>query len=114
MKTVSTNKTAKAVAFLSQAIEANGFIFVSGQVHADKNWQLVGSSPQEKFGVSMENVRHILDVANCLTENIVKAISEVYAQYFGDILPAREAIGVTALPLGATIEVSLITAKGQQ
>lgn len=123
MKKISTNKAASNDAILSQAIEANGFVFVSGQIHADKEWKLVGETNQEKFDVCIKNVEAILTAAGTSLQRVVKVtifttdmsaipeINEVYASYFGEVLPAREAIGVASLPLSATIEVVVVAEK---
>lgn len=126
MKKVSTDQAAGNDAILSQAIEANGLVFVSGQIHANRSWELQGETYQEKFAVCMKNVEQILLAADCNLQDIVKItifttdmtaipeINEVYASYFGDILPAREAIGVAALPLGASLEVVAVANKGER
>ena len=124
MNKVSTDKVAKNESILSQAIASKGLIFVSGQIHADKDWKLVGNTTEEKFDTCMRNVAAILDEAGSSLDHVVKVtifvtdmtaiadVNKVYASYFGGILPAREAIGVTALPLGASIEV-VVTAESK-
>lgn len=108
---------------LSQAIEANGTVFVSGQIHADKDWELHGESVKEKLDVIFENIRLILEAAELSLDEIVKAtvyvtdmtqmpeLNKHYPSYFSDVLPAREAVCVKELPLGATIEISVIAAR---
>ena len=120
MKRVSSDNVAKNDAILSQGIKTNSLIFVSGQIHADSNWKLIGETPKEKFAACMNNVQAILEASNSSVSSIVKVtifitdmsmiaeINEVYASYFGDTLPAREAIGVAALPLGASIEIVVV------
>lgn len=125
MKKISTNQVAKNDAILSQAIEANGLVFVSGQIHANTTWKLIGETNQEKFDICMKNIEAILDAASCSLHDIVKLtifttdmaaipeINEVYSNYFGETLPAREAIGVASLPLGASMEVVAIASAGK-
>lgn len=120
MKKIETNKAAKADAILSQAILSGNTIYVAGQIHADTEWKLVGETTAEKFEQIMQNISAILEAAGATAKDIVKVviyvtdmalvpeINEVYANYFGDPLPVREAIGVAILPLGASIEVSVI------
>lgn len=120
MKKISTTEVAANDAILSQAIQSSGLLFVSGQIHADTNWRLVGETPQEKFDVCMKNVGAILEAAGSSVDNIIKItifvtdmsmiseINKVYAKYFTVALPAREAIGVAALPLSASLEVAAI------
>ena len=95
--------------FLSQATTAHGFLFVSGQINLDVNGKLVG-----------DNVTAILNAAQATLSNVVKAtiyvtdladapkINELWLTYFSQPMPAREMVQVAALPLGATIEVSVI------
>lgn len=124
MQKITTDAVAKNDAILSQAVEANGLIFVSGQIHADTEWKLVGETAKEKFAACMNNVAEILRTAGSSLNDVVKAtifvtdmssvpeINEDYASYFGKTLPAREAICVSALPLGASIEVVVVASKG--
>lgn len=108
---------------LSQAIEANGFVFVSGQIHADAEWKLQGETVKEKMDVIFQNISSVLEAGGLSLDNILKVtiyvtdmaqmpeINQYYPTYFTTPLPAREAICVAALPLGATIEISVIGAK---
>jgi len=120
MKQQVVTGNTKSAHILSQGIISNGFVFVSGQVHADANLALVGDSVKDKLDQIMKNISVILDEANCTLDNIVKVViyvtdmsqmpelNEVYPTYFKAPLPVREAVCVQALPLGATIEVSVI------
>lgn len=120
---ISTNNAPKADAILSQAIEANGFIFVSGQVHNTLEGKLVEGFPKEKLAQIMKNISAILTEAGATLDDIVKAttyvtdmslmqqINEEYPKYFTAPLPAREAVCVKELPLGASIEISVVAAK---
>lgn len=108
---------------LSQAIEANGMIFISGQIHADAEWKLVGETVQEKLEKIFQNIRLVLEAADLSLDNIVKAtvyvtdmgqmpeLNQYYPSYFTAPYPAREAVCVAALPLGATIEISVVAAR---
>jgi 2-iminobutanoate/2-iminopropanoate deaminase len=119
---VVTTNTASAH-LLSQAIISSGLIFVSGQVHADTRLKLVGDTTAEKVDRIMENIAAILKVAHASLGDVVKVViyvtdmsimsdlNQVYPSYFKTPLPAREAVCVKALPLGATIEISVIAEK---
>lgn len=116
MKTVSTNAAPKADHILSQAVVSNNLVFVSGQIHQNIDGSLFEGTVAEKLDVIMTNVGNILDAAGSSIGKVIKVtiyttdmsqmpeINESYPKYF-DQLPAREAIGVAALPLGATLEV---------
>lgn len=119
---ISTGST-KSDHILSQGIVSNGLIFVSGQVHATPDLALVEGTVKEKMDQIMKNISAVLEAANATLDDIVKVViyvtdmsvmselNEAYPTYFNDILPVREAVCVTALPLGASIEVSVIAAK---
>lgn len=113
----------KSAHILSQGIISNGFIFVSGQVHANENLQLVGETVSEKVAQIMKNIETVLIAAGAKLDDIVKVViyvtdmaqmpelNEVYPTYFSKPLPVREAVCVQALPLGATIEISVTAEK---
>ncbi|MFT7557680.1 MAG: 2-iminobutanoate/2-iminopropanoate deaminase [Planctomycetota bacterium] len=122
-KRIKTEKVAAAPAILSQAIEANGLLFVSGQIGVDIHWKLVEGGIEAETRQVMENIKTILEAADSNMDNIAKVtiyvtditngkiINEVYSSYFNEPLPAREMIEAKALPLGANIEISVIAAK---
>lgn len=113
----------KSAHLLSQGITSNGLIFVSGQVHADAELKLVGETVAEKVEQIMQNIKSVLSAADAELDNIVKVViyvtdmslmpelNEVYPTYFHKPYPVREAVCVKALPLGASIEISVIAAK---
>lgn len=123
MKKAITSDLAAAAPTLSQAIEANGLVFVSGQIHCDAEWKLVGETVEEKVAAIFQNIRSILEAADLTLDDIVKVtiyvtdmaqmpeLNQHYPSYFTSPLPAREAICVKELPLGATIEISVIAAR---
>ncbi len=108
---------------LSQGIQSNGFIFVSGQVHCDDTLALIGETTDEKVKVIMQRIERILHAGGATLDDIVKVViyvtdmsvmpdlNKVYPVYFSQPLPVREAVCVLALPLGATIEMSVIAEK---
>lgn len=117
---VQTPNAPGAPAFLSQAIIANGFVFVSGQIHNTTEGTLIEGSVAEKMAQIMQNITSILVAAGSSLKDAVKVaiyvtnmaqmpeLNQVYPTYFTEPYPAREAVCVAALPLGATIEVSVI------
>lgn len=120
MKRVSTGKAPKAIGLLSQAIISNGFVYTSGQVHVSPDNTLVGETTEEKTHQVMKNLEAILQAAGVGFSEVVKAtvyvtdlslmpkLNAVYPEYFSDPLPAREAVCVKKLPLGADLEISVI------
>lgn len=120
---VATDGAPKVDALLSQAIRANGLIFVAGQIHNTVDGKMVEGTVEDKLAQIMKNISAILNAAGATLNDIVKAtiyvtdmaqmpaLNAVYPTYFSGPLPAREALCVKELPLGATIEVSVIAAK---
>lgn len=108
---------------LSQAIDTGSLVFVSGQINITVRGEIVGKTVEEKLKQIMLNIQTILNVADLTLDDIVKVtiyvtdlgqmaeINTYYPRYFSKVLPAREAIGVAALPLGATIEISVIASR---
>lgn len=122
-KNVSTDKAPKADLILSQGIVSNGNIYVAGQVHSKPDGSIVEGSVKEKVNQIMQNIAAILKAADATVDDIVKVViyvtdmaqmpelNEVYPTYFKAPYPVREAVCVLALPLGATIEISVVAAK---
>ena len=109
----------------SQAIRANGFVFVSGQLalrpdHAE----IVGEGIAEQTELVFDNLRAILEAAGSGLDQLVKTtvfltdladfagMNEVYARHVGEAPPARATIEVSALPSGAKIEIEAIGLAG--
>lgn len=127
MKTIiSTNQAPQAVGPYSQAVEANGFLFISGQIAINPATGLVvDGGIREQTEQVMLNMGAILDEAGysyrdvvkctCLLDNMdnFKAMNEVYANYFISEQPARAAYGVSKLPLGVMVEIEAIAVKSE-
>jgi len=119
---VSTND-APGAPFLSQAVVSGNTIYVSGQIHNKPDGTIVEGSVKEKLDQIMQNIAAILKAANATLDDVVKVViyvtnmaqmpelNEVYPTYFAKPFPVREAVCVAALPLSATIEVSVVAAK---
>ena len=115
---ISTTTAPGAVGPYSQAIEANGFVFVSGQLPLDP---ATGASEQAEQ--SIKNLLAVLEAAGCKAEDVVKTtvfmidigdfgvVNEVYGKYFSGECPARCAMQAAALPKGALVEIEAIAGK---
>ncbi len=123
MEPISTTQAPAAIGPYSQGMKVNGFLFASGQIALDPQLgELVGNTIEEQTAQVMKNVAGLLEAAGCSFDNVVKttcflkdindfaAFNEVYAQSFGESLPARSAVGVAGLPKGALVEVEVIAA----
>jgi 2-iminobutanoate/2-iminopropanoate deaminase len=120
MKQQVVTENTKSAHLLSQGIISNGVVFVSGQIHADSELKLVEGSAKDKLDQIMANISEVLAATGTGLDSIVKVtiyvtdmaimpeLNTVYPTYFSDILPAREAVCVKALPLGASIEISVV------
>lgn len=123
MKSQATTPNAPDAPFLSQAIVSNGTVYVSGQIHGKPDGTVVEGTVKEKVEQIMQNISEILKSANATLDDIVKVViyvtdmaqmpelNEVYPTYFNKPFPVREAVCVQALPLGATIEISVVAEK---
>jgi 2-iminobutanoate/2-iminopropanoate deaminase len=124
VKIVQTDAAPKAIGPYSQAVEANGFVFVSGQIPIDpQTGQLVDGDIKKQTKRVFENIKAILAAAGCDLNNVVKvtvftndisnfaSINEVYSEYFSSHKPARSFVEVSALPKNAQVEIEVIAIK---
>jgi 2-iminobutanoate/2-iminopropanoate deaminase len=124
-KIIQTTDAPKAIGPYSQAVEANGFVFVSGQIPLDpKTGNLVRGDIREQTKQVMENGKAVLAAAGCGMDRVVKAtiylknisdfaaVNEVYGSYFTADPPARATVEVSRLPKDAAIEIDLVAVKG--
>jgi putative endoribonuclease L-PSP len=123
-RVISTTAAPGAVGPYSQAVEANGFVFVSGQLPLDPaTGAFVSDNTDEQAEQCIKNLLAVLAAAGCKAEDVVKAtvfmidigefsvVNEVYAKYFNGECPARCAMQVGALPKGALVEIEAIAVK---
>lgn len=120
---LSTDNAPKADHILSQGIITGNTVYVAGQIHQRTDGSIVEGSVKEKLDQIMQNISTILQAADASLEDIVKVViyvtnmaqmpelNEAYPSFFKKPFPVREAIGVHALPLGATIEISVVAIK---
>ena len=122
-KVICSDKAPGAIGPYSQAIEANGMVFVSGQLPIDAATGLMPDGVEAQARQSLENIKHILEAAGLTMSDIVKTtvflqdmslfagLNEVYATYFEGAFPARSAVAVKALPKDALVEIECIAAR---
>ncbi len=122
-KVICSPKAPGAIGPYSQAIEANGMVFVSGQlpINAENGEMPEGIAAQARQ--SLENMKSILAEAGLTMANVVKTtvflqdmslfvgMNEVYATYFEGDFPARSAFAVKALPKDALVEIECIAVR---
>ncbi len=122
---IATDKAPAAIGPYSQAISANGLLFVSGQTPIDPaTGQLVFGQIEVHTRRVLDNVRAILEAAGSSLDQVVKttiflkdmsnfqAVNTVYATYFTGTLPARSTVEVARLPRDCQIEIEVIALAG--
>ena len=124
MKAIATQNAPAAIGPYSQANEANGTVYVSGQLGIDPatgNFAEGGAVTQARQ--SLTNISNILKEAGLSMKNVVKvtvlladindfaAVNEIYKDFFEAPFPARSAFAVAALPKGGKIEIEAIAVK---
>lgn len=118
---ISTEQGPKAIGPYSQAIRANGFVFVSGQIPIDpRTQQMVEGDVARQTARVLENLKGIVEGAGSSLARVVKttvylkdlgdfaAMNEVYGRYFPTNPPARATVEVARLPKEARVEIDLI------
>ncbi|NVN95361.1 MAG: RidA family protein [Bacteroidetes bacterium] len=123
-KIINTPDAPKAIGPYSQAIEANGMLFISGQIPIDPAIaKVVEGGIKEQTEQVMKNIEAILKEAGYTFANVVKstcllsdmehfaAMNEVYGKYYAENPPARAAFAVKGLPLGVMVEIETIAVK---
>ena len=121
-KVISTKDAPQAIGPYSQAIAANGFLFISGQLGVTTSGEFAGADVKSQAQRSLQNLQAILSEAGLSFENAVKttifladiadfaAVNEIYADFFKEPYPARSTVAVKTLPKGGLVEIELIAA----
>jgi 2-iminobutanoate/2-iminopropanoate deaminase len=118
---IATEKGPKAMGPYSQAVRANGFIFISGQGALDPaTGALVAGGIAQQTARTLENLKAIVEAAGSSLDHAVKvtvflkdmndfeAMNEVYLRYFPKNQPARTTVEVARLPRDLRVEIDLI------
>ncbi len=118
---IATDRGPKAIGPYSQAVKANGFIFISGQIPLDPCTQeLVEGDVARQTERVMENLKGIVEAAGSSLDRVVKttvflkdladfsAMNEVYGRYFPAGPPARATVQVARLPRDVGVEIELV------
>jgi 2-iminobutanoate/2-iminopropanoate deaminase len=114
----------KPLAPYSVATEANGFVFISGQVAIDPDGGPTPEDVQEQATLVLDNIGRILEDVGLVYADVVKTtvfladiadfgrVNEIYGRYFGTEPPARSAIQAGALPMPQfKVEIEVIAAR---
>jgi 2-iminobutanoate/2-iminopropanoate deaminase len=121
---VNTSSAAQPIAAYSQAVEAAGLVFVSGQIPLERDsGHLISDDMQRATSQCIRNAEAILKAADLTLNNVVKVsvflttmddyadMDAAYQAAMPQPFPAREAVAVKGLPKGAKVEISMIASK---
>lgn len=114
---VSTPHAPGAIGTYSQAVKANGTVYLSGQIALDPETMELVEGTRQQIDRVFQNLRAVAIAAGGDLSQIVKlnvyltdlgdfpTVNEVMAEYFSEPYPARAALGVAALPKGSEVEI---------
>ncbi len=118
---ITTDKIAPAVGPFSAGVRRDGFTFLSGQIAQDPaTGQLVDGDAAAQAEQLLRNLASVVEAAGKTLDDVIRvgvyltdmtdfaAVNSVYAKFFTAPYPARTAIAVVALPLGAAVEMDAI------
>ena len=118
---VKTDAAPQAIGPYSQAIKANGFVFVSGQTALDpRTGQMVGQDIKTQTRRVLENIKAVLQAAGTSLDHVVQCsvflkdmndfgpMNEEYGSYFKELPPARTTVQAAKLPRDALVEIDAI------
>ena len=123
-KQISTPHAPQAIGPYSQAIEAGGMVFASGQIPIDPaTGDLLTGSVEDQTRQVLTNLKAVLEAAGASMDNVVKcsvflqdmndfaAMNGVYGEFFSEPYPARAAVQVARLPKDVRVEIEAIACK---
>ena len=123
-KEIKTEKAPKAIGPYSQAIEANGFIFASGQIALNPSTgELSTRTIEEQTRLVLNNLKAVLEAGGSSLDKAVKCtvflqdmndfskMNEVYSEFFKPPYPARAAVQVARLPKDVKVEIEAVAVK---
>ena len=124
MQSIETKAAPKAVGPYSQAVASGGLVFLSGQIGLDpQSMNLVSGGIEPQTEQVFKNLRAVLQAAGLGLGNVIKAtvflmdmndfatVNAIYAREFGGHRPARAAVQVAGLPLGARVEIECVAVR---
>ena len=123
MEIIHTDKAPAAIGPYSQAIEANGFVFTSGQLGIIPDTGALAHNMAAQTVQALENVKAVLMAAGLGLENVVKTtcylksmddfalFNDIYSQYFVASKPARSCFAVAKLPKDGLVEIEVVAAR---
>ncbi len=125
-KAINAPKAPAAVGPYVHAVEANGFIFTSGQLGLIPESGTLPEGVEAQTHQSLKNLAAVLEAAGSSLEHVVKTnvflddindfakVNEIYAQYFQNETPARSCVQAAKLPKGGLVEIEVIAVKKEE
>ena len=122
-KVINSSNAPKAIGPYSQAIEANGTLYISGQLPVNAATGKVPDTIEEQVEQCFANIGAILQEAGYGFENVVKSVvllddlanfgvmNEIYGKYYTKNMPARLCYEVSKLPMGVKVEIETTAVK---
>jgi 2-iminobutanoate/2-iminopropanoate deaminase len=120
-ETIFTRNAPGPIGPYSQAIRAQGFLFLSGQIPiVPETGEVIEGDISNQTKQVMENLVAVLRAAGAGAENVVKTtiflanlgdfpkVNQIYGEYFGGVKPARSTVEVAGLPKGVLIEIEAV------
>jgi len=124
MKTLlKTSKAPNPIGPYSQAVSTGNLIFTSGQIALDTEGNIISDDIKAQTRKVLENLKHILEDSGSSMNEVLKTtvflksmndfadMNEVYAEFFGESLPARSTVEVSKLPKDVRVEIEVIAYK---
>jgi 2-iminobutanoate/2-iminopropanoate deaminase len=121
---INTDKAPTPIGPYSQAVRANGMVFLSGKVaFVPSSGELELRNLESETHQVMKNIQAVLDEAKISFEHVIKTtiflsdmslfaeVNAVYGTYFKGDFPARETVAVKGLPRGVNVEISMIAVE---
>lgn len=124
MKVIATKEAPQAIGPYSQAIEANGLIYTSGQIALKPDGSMETRDVEHQTHQVMKNLFYVLEAGGAHFNDVIKTtiylvdmddfniVNKVYAHYFASHKPARSTIAVRTLPKNALVEIECIAIAG--
>ena len=120
MKFISTKNAPQAIGPYSQAVEANGMIYTSGQIGLTPEGVFSATDVAGQMDQVMKNLIAVLDAGGVTLNEVIKTtifladmndfaiVNDIYASYFGTHRPVRSTIAVKTLPANALVEIDCV------
>jgi 2-iminobutanoate/2-iminopropanoate deaminase len=120
MDFTNTIEAPQAIGPYSQAVNANGTIYTSGQIALTPDGEMLENDIKKQTHQVFKNLSNVLKASSSSLQNVIKTniflsdmddfavVNKIYEEYFGSHKPARSTVAVKTLPKNALIEIDAI------